>query len=103
MNPRIPLYLLLAAALPAYALDIPTPAEAFIRQFDRNQDQRLSLSEFLAIRGQSPKHLRWTLAIDRATFHKLDRNRNGYLDSSDKLADIHYSDTFLEEIGRWPH
>ena len=102
MNPRIPLYLLLAAALPAHALDIPAPSEAFIRQFDRNQDQRLSLTEFLAIRGQSQKHLRWTLAIDRATFRRLDRNRNGYLDGGDELQDVHYSDAFLEEVSRWP-
>lgn len=102
MNPRIPICLLLAV-LPAHALDIPAPATAFIRYFDRNQDQRLSLPEFLAIRGQTQDHLHWTFATDRATFQKLDHNRNGYLDDGDELQNIHYTDTFLEEVGRWPH
>lgn len=103
MNPFKHLFLCvcLLTALPAAALSIAAPDESFIYRFDRNDDSKLNLQEFLAIKLLPDSKWIVPFAIDRQSFTTLDRNQNGYLDSQDQLP-IDYKPEVYRYIQCWP-
>lgn len=100
---HIVLTALCLCAAPAYALSIASPDESFIYSYDQNDDQRLSLKEFLAINPSSTGDLVLSFPIKRDSFRRLDRNRNGYLEVRDRLEGIGYSERVNCYISHWPN
>lgn len=88
--------------LPARALSIAAPDTTFIYLFDKNNDSKLSLKEFLDIKKSSSGKLVWEFPITQDSFKKLDRNKNGFLDKEDELP-IDYTQDVYEYILCWPH
>ena len=93
-------FALCCSAAPSYALDVADPSETFIREADKNHDNKVSLREFLAI-GRVPEGLVVSFPITRESFRRLDTDRNGYLNKRDQMEGIRYSAKAQCHIENW--
>lgn len=93
-------FALCCSAAPSYALDVADPSEIFIREADKNHDNKVSLREFLAI-GRVPEGLVVSFPITRESFRRLDTDRNGYLNKRDQMEGIRYSAKAQCHIDNW--
>ena len=93
-------FALCCSAAPSYALDVESPSETFIREADRNHDNKVSLKEFLAI-GRVPEGLVISFPITRESFRRLDTDRNGYLNKRYQMEGIRYSAKAQCHIDNW--
>lgn len=93
-------FALCCSAAPSYALDVESPSETFIREADKNHDNKVSLKEFLAI-GRVPEGLAVSFPITRESFRRLDTDRNGYLNKRDQMEGIRYSAKAQCHIDNW--
>jgi len=102
-------FALCCSAAPSYALDVADPSETFIREADKNHDNKVSLKEFLAIGrgkeflaiGRVPEGLAVSFPITRESFRRLDTDRNGYLNKRDQMEGIRYSAKAQCHIENW--
>lgn len=88
-------------SLPVASLSIASPDTGFISLFDQNNDDKLTLQEFLAIQREPNIKLTWNFPISPDSFKTLDRNGDNYLDKKDNLP-ISYTEDFYKVIQCWP-
>lgn len=86
----------------AHALSISSPDKSFVYAYDHNDDNKLSLKEFLAIKKSPDSKLTWSFTIDSTSFKTLDHNRDGFLDDKDELP-IGFTQDVYDYIQCWPH
>lgn len=88
--------LLMLLGSSAQALSAALPEQIFIYAFDKNGDHKLNLKEFLTAQKSLEKGLNsyqkplidgldWDFPIQKSSFQKLDRNKDGFLDYHDEL------------------